>query len=83
MLTKQQILQRLNIVRYSPRNERYGGHIQSISSIAEQAGLTRAALYEMMRTGRMQLRSQALLSDAVQCCQTRRGARSNPLYPTE
>lgn len=75
MLSQAEVLRRLAAVRYSPRAERNARRIQSINSIAEQTGLTRAALYEMLRTGRMKLRSQALLSDVLETCQAMGSAR--------
>lgn len=76
MLSSEEVLRCLNTVRYSPQAERNARRSQSINSIAKQAGLTRAALYEMMRTGRMQLRSQARLSEVFETCQGVYGART-------
>jgi hypothetical protein len=64
LLPDDEILRRLRTIRYSSQALRNARRIQSINSLATETGLTRAGLYEVLRTGRLGRRSKPALSRA-------------------
>lgn len=80
MLSETEIIRQLNIIRYSPMAHRYGWHLPSISGVAREAGITRAAIYAMLKRGSVGL-SQARLSHALQRCQAGWRERSPGRHP--
>ena len=74
MLSDAEILD-INIIRYSPMKQRYGGHIPSISAVARETGVTRAAIYKALSRGSIGP-SRPRLSDALEACQKGHRERS-------
>ena len=78
-LSDAEIIRRLRAVRHSSRIKRNARRAPSINALADQAGLTRAMLYEILKTGRLGPKSRKGLTIAFQTCQVggeeRPGAR--------
>jgi DNA-binding phage protein len=53
MLSDQEIVRRLKIIRFSPRAEREARRALSMNAIAKQTGLARDTLYAVSTTGRL------------------------------
>jgi hypothetical protein len=66
LLPDEEILRLLRTIRHSPRSRRNARLIPSINGLATMTGLTRAGLYEVLRTGRLGRRSRPALSRALQ-----------------
>lgn len=75
MLPDHEIIRRLRSVRHSSQNERNARRAISINGLARQAGLTNAALYEILRTGRLGPRSRQGLTFAFQTYQVKFGVK--------
>jgi hypothetical protein len=65
-LSDAEILRRLRTIRHSSKHERNARRALSINAVATMTGLTRAALYEVLRTGRLGRLSRPALSKALQ-----------------
>jgi hypothetical protein len=61
-----EIVQELKRLRHSSQLERNARRAPSINDLAVRTGITRAWLYEIMRTGRVGRRSRQPLSKALQ-----------------
>jgi predicted DNA-binding transcriptional regulator AlpA len=83
MLPDVEILRFLTHIRYSSTAARNARKAISINAIAEAAGITRAAIYAMLKTGSIGP-SRARLSAAIErvneTCQTELGGK--PRFPS-
>lgn len=68
MLSDDEIMRRLRTIRHSPQALRNARQLPSINDLAKRAGLTRAALYAMLRAGSVG-KSAARLAHALETCQ--------------
>ena len=83
MLSKAEIVQRLRIIRHSPRRERNARRAVSMNGTATAAGISREHLHRIVNGTRSpSLQLQAELSRVLTCDQNER-ARSGLLCPTE
>jgi hypothetical protein len=65
-MTDEEIVRQLKTVKHSSQHERNARRATSINDLAVRTGITRAWLYEIMRTGRVGRRSRQPLSKALQ-----------------
>ena len=64
-MTDEEIFRRLRTIRHSSKHERNARRALSINAVATMTGLSRVAIYEVLRTGRLGPRSRPALSKAL------------------
>ena len=82
ILSDHEIIRRLRTVRHSSQDERNARRAPSINAIATRAGLTREAVYRIIRTGSLGTKSRAGLSFAFATCELRFGVRLKGASPS-
>jgi hypothetical protein len=76
MLSDDEIFRRIRTIKHSSPNLRYGWHLPSISGVAREAGISKQAIYYMLKSGSLGV-SAARLSDALERYQNDWRARSS------
>lgn len=67
MLSDEEIVRQLTVIRHSSRAARYGRHIASINGIAVAASVSTEYLYRIIRGERIGPHARVKLSQALSC----------------
>jgi hypothetical protein len=67
MLSDQEIIRRLKTLRYSPQGERCARRAPTLNQVTETAGLSRAHIYTIIRSGSLGAEARLKLNKALTC----------------